>query len=129
MRLPYSAENIEFRDFNGNISTSSVTKLRQHDITQLNLELRYPLYGGWKSDFEINYDYKDNDVTYANVDPKTNKVTLAVNFGYPFLDGNGDFVELRVLLPEGAEDITWATPIDIDSITTSTIVLIKILLA
>lgn len=122
MRLPRTAMDIEFRDFNGNISTSRIST--QGEYTNMQFQLRYPLYGGWKSDFEVVYNFFDPQLTTASAD-EAGRVTIAVPFGYPFADANGHDVEIRVLLPEGAEGITWTTPFDIDSVTTSTIISYK----
>jgi oligosaccharyltransferase complex subunit alpha (ribophorin I) len=122
--LPSNAQNIEFRDFNGNISTSKI--IRDNDAIILDFQLRYPLYGGWRSDFEIVYDYIESLITKQFQDPgNDNKVTFSIPFGYPFNDATGDELILEVLLPEGSTEIQWETPFELDSVETKIVVTYK----
>jgi len=90
--------------------------VREADPEGWHFELapRFPMFGGWKTDFYmgynapayeyINYDYYDSSVYILNI-----------TFASPFPQATIDDLEVRIILPEYARDIKWATPFDIDS--------------
>lgn len=123
--LPHNTQNIDFRDFNGNISTSRI--IHDKDATVVDLQLRFPLYGGWKSDFELGYTYFEPTLapSSSSSNDDKNQVVFTLPFGYPFNDATGDIIEIIVLLPEGAENIEWKIPFDIESVSTKVITSFK----
>lgn len=51
--VPLNAENIHYRDVIGNISSSNAW--RDKRLTRVSLRPRFPLLGGWKTEFEFMY--------------------------------------------------------------------------
>lgn len=51
--LPAEVDNVYYRDQIGNISTSDMTWIG--DKVELELRPRFPLFGGWKTQFYIGY--------------------------------------------------------------------------
>lgn len=52
--LPAEVNNVYYRDQIGNISTSDMTWIG--DVVELELRTRFPLFGGWKTQFYIGYN-------------------------------------------------------------------------
>lgn len=53
-QLPISARDIYYRDQIGNISTSNVQ--RKAKSLEVELRPRFPLFGGWKTDYVLGYN-------------------------------------------------------------------------
>jgi len=110
---------VYYRDQIGNISTSHV---REDDNAIIMQVLpRFPLFGGWKTDFYIGYNVpawqylsKENGISFTYV--------LNITFGSPFPQASVDQAAIRVILPEGASNIQWSTPFDIDEEASSTVI-------
>ena len=110
--LPRTAKDIYYRDVIGNVSTSRVRKARDH--TRMEVDPRFPMFGGWESDFHIGYNLPSQH--YLSVDNgDSNHYILDIPFAAPFASAAIDDLAVRVILPEGAMDIEWRTPFDIDS--------------
>jgi len=109
--LPASATNIYYRDQIGNVSTSNVRE--GDDGITFEVSPRFPMFGGWKTDFYIGYNLPASEFLF--VDSDTGNYFLNISFGTPFPQLVVDDFELRVILPEGSSDIKWTTPFDIDS--------------
>ena len=105
---PYFVDDI------GNVSTSRF----RIDRKEANLELRprYPVFGGWYYNFKIGW----------NASLKSFLRKLKTGNGYilqvPFLEGpkmnegvSYERVELRIILPEGATNIKYQSPIPVVS--------------
>jgi len=110
--LPASATNIYYRDQIGNISTSAV----RHEDGQTVMEVmpRFPMFGGWKTDFYIGYDVPASQ--FLRVDAKdSSRYMLNMSFSSPFPDAVVDQLQVNVILPEFSSDINWVTPFEIDS--------------
>ncbi|KAF2760133.1 Ribophorin I [Pseudovirgaria hyperparasitica] len=108
--LAVGSVNPYFTDDIGNVSTSRF----RSNAREANLELkpRYPLFGGWNYKFRVGWD----------ADLKGYLRKLKTGDGYilkvPFLEGpkasegiEYKRVELRVVLPEGAQNIKFDTSI------------------
>jgi len=111
--LPLGAHDIYYRDEIGNISTSAVTFTS--DAVQLQLVPRYVLFGGWKAAFCTGYNVPLQNVLSRDVsDPDLYmlNITFGTVWKQPVVV---DEFELRVVLPEGAEDIQFHSPFDVDS--------------
>jgi oligosaccharyltransferase complex subunit alpha (ribophorin I) len=118
--LPPTARDIYYRDQIGNISTSHVREESENAIIMQVLP-RFPLFGGWKTDFYMGYNVpawqylsKENGISFTYV--------LNVTFGSPFPQVSVDEAVVRVILPEGASNIEWSTPFDIDEEGSSTVI-------
>ncbi len=110
-RLPLSASDIYFRDHIGNISTS--TTRRDRGSLALELQPRYPMFGGWKADLEFGYNLPASEVLSRDAANPEDHV-LDINFGSPFPNAVVDELTVKVILPEGSSNIRWSTPFDID---------------
>lgn len=110
--LPRTAKDIYYRDCIGNVSTSHVRKARDH--TRMEVDPRFPMFGGWESDFHIGYNLPSQNYLSVNNNDQDQYV-LNISFAVPFASAAIDSLTVRVILPEGATDIEWVTPFDIDS--------------
>eukprot|EP00199_Chlamydomonas_sp_CCMP681_P000252 CAMPEP_0119107630 /NCGR_PEP_ID=MMETSP1180-20130426/11512_1 /TAXON_ID=3052 ORGANISM="Chlamydomonas cf sp, Strain CCMP681" /NCGR_SAMPLE_ID=MMETSP1180 /ASSEMBLY_ACC=CAM_ASM_000741 /LENGTH=603 /DNA_ID=CAMNT_0007093147 /DNA_START=8 /DNA_END=1819 /DNA_ORIENTATION=- len=104
-RLPPSAHSLYYVDLIGNISTSTVRKTTAE--TSLDFKTRYPLQGGWKVDFKIGYSV--NLKGFLGV-LKGGKRRLSMDFNSPLEGVLVKDLIVRIVLPEGAKDITAALP-------------------
>ena len=98
--LPLRAWGLWYRDEIGNISTSNA--IRQWDDVQLDLVPRFPILGGWKSNFGIGYNLPSK--FHVNTDNNGNYV-VNLTFGMPYSDLLARNYTVEVILPEGADDI------------------------
>merc|ERR1719350_68815 len=97
--LPPNAHRVSYTDRIGNISSSHFRRGRKRST--LEIDMRYPLFGGWSTDFEIGYDAPASD--FLMVDPAhPEQVMLNVSFASPFKTPVTDFMTVQVALPEGA---------------------------
>ena len=105
--LPLKSNGLWYRDEIGNVSTSSA--VRNWDNAVLKLNPRFPILGGWISNFDIGY----NLPTKFNVKKNNNnEYMLNVSFGMPFEDILAKNYTVRVVLPEGADNIKVYLPIE-----------------
>ncbi|KAJ1690550.1 hypothetical protein LUZ63_014705 [Rhynchospora breviuscula] len=100
-RLPPRAHSVYYRDDLGNISTSHLRGDSQG--TQLEMELRFPMFGGWKITFSIGYSLPLHDFLFES--DAGNKV-LNITFGCPIEEILVENQIVRVVLPQGSKDIT-----------------------
>jgi oligosaccharyltransferase complex subunit alpha (ribophorin I) len=119
MFLPLAATDISFRDAIGNVSTSHVRPEPVHRRTLVELRTRYPLFGGWTADLEVGYRLPVQDVLSAV--PGSEDLVLELPFGLPLEGVAADELAVRVVLPEGAADIRWDTPFDVDGVSEGTV--------
>ncbi|KAJ8058391.1 hypothetical protein OCU04_012581 [Sclerotinia nivalis] len=105
-----------FTDVIGNVSTSRFRSNRRE--ANLEIKPRYPIFGGWNYPFRVGWD----------ADAKKFLRQLSGGEQYvlnvPFLEGpkqaegvEYESVELRVILPEGAENVQFSTLVPIASST------------
>ncbi|KAI7756472.1 hypothetical protein M8C21_018489 [Ambrosia artemisiifolia] len=93
--LPPRAHSIYYRDAIGNISTSNI--YGDSSKTLLEIEPRYPMFGGWKTSFTIGYGLPLQDCLFQLGGTRF----LNITFGSPMND---------VVLPEGSRDISVSVP-------------------
>ncbi|ESQ27488.1 hypothetical protein EUTSA_v10018293mg [Eutrema salsugineum] len=103
-RLPPRAHSIYYRDDIGNISTSQMQS--DSKKTELLIEPRFPLFGGWKTFFTIGYGLPLSDFLFAS----EGKRFLDISFGSPMLNLVTEKLIVQVVLPEGSKDISVITP-------------------
>ncbi|CAN8234440.1 unnamed protein product [Cochlearia groenlandica] len=103
-RLPPRAHSIYYRDDIGNISTSQMQS--DSKKTELLIEPRFPLFGGWKTFFTIGYGLPLSDFLFA----LEGKRFLDISFGSPMHDLVTEKLIVQVVLPEGSKDISVTTP-------------------
>lgn len=104
--LPGQAGDIFYRDQIGNISSSDM-RMVDGEI-ELELQPRFPMFGGWKSQFYIGYTMPTESMITVN--PETGKYSIKFDF-YTVIEDVwvGDF-EVKLVLPEGCSDITVDLP-------------------
>ncbi|KAF8852035.1 Ribophorin I [Acephala macrosclerotiorum] len=103
-----------FTDVIGNVSTSRFRSNKRE--ANLEIKPRYPIFGGWNYPFRVGW----------NADLKKFLRKLKTGNGYvlnvPFLEGpkqpegvSYEHIELRVILPEGAENVQYSTTVPLVS--------------
>ncbi|GAB1218899.1 hypothetical protein ENUP19_0009G0004 [Entamoeba nuttalli] len=95
MEVEVNAYNLEYRDSTGLITTGHLVS--RPKSSTLYLPPRYPLLGGWKTSFEVNYNYP-LDVSVQQIkEQKRLVIPLKVDF-----KGIVSNEEVDIVLPEGA---------------------------
>ena len=106
-KLPLRSWGLWYRDEIGNVSTSNARR----DMNDVNLELypRFPILGGWKSNYDIGYNLPTKFHVKTN-----NKGNYMVNltFGMPFKNILARNYTVKIILPESADNIKVNLPID-----------------
>ena len=105
--LPSSAHDLYFVDFIGNISSSRV--VARDESLAVKLDLRYPLFGGWKNDFRFGYVLPLGEYVFVDEgDSEQYLIDLPLNSVYErtlTVDQT-----INVILPEGAYDVNILDP-------------------
>ncbi|GAA0173696.1 glycosyltransferase [Lithospermum erythrorhizon] len=102
--LPLRAHSIYYRDEIGNISTSDLR--RDSKKMLMNIEPRYPMFGGWRTSFTIGYGLPLKDFLFQ----AEGKHFINITFGSPIDDLVIDNLTVKVVLPEGSKDISSLVP-------------------
>lgn len=106
--LPASARDVYYRDAIGNISTSNM--LVQEDAVEVELRPRFPLFGGWKTQYYIGYNVPAYEYLYN----RGNKYGLKMRFiDHVFDDFLVKDLTVKIILPEGVKDIKVKTPFEV----------------
>ncbi|XP_010266249.1 PREDICTED: dolichyl-diphosphooligosaccharide--protein glycosyltransferase subunit 1A [Nelumbo nucifera] len=103
-RLPPRAHSVYYRDQIGNISTSHLRG--DSKKTELLIEPRYPMFGGWKTSFTVGYGLPLRDFLFES----EGKRFLNFSFGCPMDGVVIDDLIVKVVLPEGSKDISVSVP-------------------
>ncbi|OQR94994.1 dolichyl-diphosphooligosaccharide-protein glycosyltransferase subunit [Achlya hypogyna] len=106
--LPKDVLNVYYRDQIGNITTSRM----RHTATRTELELnaRFPLFGGWKTQYYLGYSVPTQTVLMRS----GGTYKLEMDFS-TCIDGAAvDDLTLKVILPEGARNIKVNVPFAVD---------------
>ncbi|KAK9283982.1 hypothetical protein L1049_012240 [Liquidambar formosana] len=108
-RLPPRIHSVYYRDGIGNISSSRLrTDSRK---SELEIEPRYPLFGGWKATFVIGYGLPLQDFLFESPDGRR---YLNFTFGCPLAETVVDKLTIKVVLPEGSKDPSAVVPFPVD---------------
>ena len=106
-KLPLRAWGLWYRDEIGNVSTSAARR----DMNDVDLELtpRFPILGGWKSNYDIGYNLPTKFHVKTN-----NQGNYMVNltFGMPYKNMLAKNYTVKIILPETADNIKINLPID-----------------
>lgn len=106
--LPSSAKDVYYRDEIGNISTSHLKEL--DDLVEVELRPRFPLFGGWKTQYILGY----NVPSYQYLYNQGNQYALKMRFvDHIFDDVVIDEMTIKIILPEGAKNTKLVTPFDV----------------
>ncbi|KAH9313921.1 hypothetical protein KI387_022548, partial [Taxus chinensis] len=108
-KLPSGAHSVYYRDEIGNISTSHLRSDARK--TELEIEPRYPMFGGWQATFTIGYGLPLQDFLFQASDGKR---YLNLTFASPFNDVVIDRLIVKVALPEGSKDPFVSIPFPVD---------------
>lgn len=104
--LPAGAHDVHFRDIIGNISSSHL-RPGLKSVT-LEVEQRFPLFGGWKTEFYQTYNLPSEG--YLFTDAATGQFVLRIPAHVPYREQVIDSYSLKVVLPEGAEVVSVESP-------------------
>ncbi|GBG79464.1 hypothetical protein CBR_g29610 [Chara braunii] len=104
--LPPRAFDVYYRDEIGNISSSLLRG--DSKKTELEVEPRFPMLGGWKVAFTIGYKLPLEDC--VSVSKEDGRRVLTMPFGTPFEDAYVEDLTVEVALPEGAADMEPVVP-------------------
>lgn len=106
--LPASARDVYYRDEIGNISTSNLKE--GEEFMELELRPRFPLFGGWKTQYYIGY----NVPSYQYLFNKGDNYALKMRFvDHVFDDMVVDQMTLKIILPEGSKNMRFEAPYDV----------------
>lgn len=124
LHLPAGARDPYFIDLVGNVSTShfrssppaSAALLTPSKSKSSILELRprYPLLGGWGYTFTLGFDAPLEDA--ARYDASTGKYVVAIPYLTNIPGAAFEETQLKIILPEGARDVTVHPPFSPDKI-------------
>lgn len=103
-KLPPRAHSVYYRDEIGNVSTSNLWS--DSKKTELEIEPRYPVIGGWKTAFTIGYGLPLHDFLFES----DGKRLIDISFGCPMNDVVINTLIVKVVLPEGSRDISVSAP-------------------
>jgi oligosaccharyltransferase complex subunit alpha (ribophorin I) len=109
--LPKTATDIYFRDRIGNISSSDCRVSRDNKKLEVDFNQRFPLFGGWQNKFYVGYNLPIQH--YLSKNGKT--LTLETLFSTTFENAVVKNIKVRVILPEGAENIRSRLPFSVES--------------
>jgi len=104
--LPGEANSIFYRDQIGNISSSELRQVEGE--IELEVQPRFPMFGGWKSQFYIGYRVPTESM--LTVDPISGRYKLKFDFYTMFEDVWVGDLEVKLVLPEGCTDIKVELP-------------------
>lgn len=107
--LPPRVHSVYYRDDIGNISTSHLRSNSQK--SELEIEPRYPLFGGWKSSFLIGYGLPLQDFLFES---SNGQRYLNISFGCPLIETIVDELTIKVVLPEGSKNPVLSIPFSAD---------------
>jgi len=114
--LPAQAEDVYYRDDIGNVTTSHLSLRQRANKQALHLELlpRFPLFGGWKTEYYMGYNLPSQYNLFTNPEDAS-QFMLNITFGADFQHGIViDTHIVHVILPEGVSDIEVHFPFKID---------------
>jgi len=109
-RLPTGTKDFDYRDDIGNVTTSAIAK--KQDAIELKLWSRFPLFGGWITDYMLNYTLPLSRTLYSKGTSYQVRLPLAYKVTQDMVV---DKLTLRVVLPEGARNIRVESPILLDA--------------
>ncbi|KAD7480013.1 hypothetical protein E3N88_03149 [Mikania micrantha] len=109
VKLPPRVHSVYYRDSIGNISTSHLRT--SFSKSEMEIEPRYPLLGGWKATFVIGYGLPLEDVLFESADGKR---YLNFSFGCPIAETLVNKITNKVVLPEGSKNPTAVVPFSVE---------------
>ena len=101
--VPQDAFNIHYRDVIGNISTSHAKREAGHTVVEI--QPRFPMLGGWKTEFELSYDIPATASKRLLQSVSSDEYVVWVPVEHAIKNVFADKMELEVILPAGATDV------------------------
>ncbi|TRM67578.1 Ribophorin I [Schizophyllum amplum] len=113
LHLPAGVRDVYYYDQIGNVSTSALrvppkSSKRSNQFSLLEMRPRYPILGGWKYAFTLGWDAPLADS--ASYDAATGTYIVEVPIMISLPAAVVDEVEVKIILPEGATDVTYTPP-------------------
>jgi oligosaccharyltransferase complex subunit alpha (ribophorin I) len=103
--VPVNAFDIHYRDVIGNISSSAAR--RESDLTRVSLRPRFPLLGGWKTEFSFLFNIPfSGDYVHQDSD----EYLLTVPLGHSLAGVFARQMVVNIILPAGVSDISVSVP-------------------
>lgn len=99
-KLPMRSWGLWYRDEIGNVTTSRAA--REWDDVRVDLIPRFPVMGGWKSNFFLGFNLPSK---FHISNDGGNGYNLNLTFGTPYSNILAKNYTVKVVLPEGAHDI------------------------
>ncbi|XP_059317451.1 dolichyl-diphosphooligosaccharide--protein glycosyltransferase subunit 1B [Lycium ferocissimum] len=107
--LPPRVHSVYYRDNIGNISSSRLrTNFKKSELL---IEPRYPLFGGWKSTFVVGYGVPLEDFLFEAADGRR---YLNYSFGCPLVETVVEKLTVKVVLPEGSKNPSAVVPFPVE---------------
>jgi oligosaccharyltransferase complex subunit alpha (ribophorin I) len=130
MHLPPGADEAYFVDESGNVSTSAFRRappsqahagtpahlLSDLRASILDFKPRYPLLGGWNYTCSVGWSVRLTDgwLKPATEERESRRYSVQVPFMAAVKDVAVDDATLRIVLPEGAKDVTFKVPFGVE---------------
>eukprot|EP01090_Pellita_catalonica_P019877 TRINITY_DN688_c1_g1_i1.p1 TRINITY_DN688_c1_g1~~TRINITY_DN688_c1_g1_i1.p1 ORF type:complete len:613 (+),score=123.15 TRINITY_DN688_c1_g1_i1:71-1909(+) len=113
--LPLKVFNVWFRDEIGNITSSAIQLPEEEDAGFFTVQLapRFPLFGGWKTEFNFGYSLFSEDYLRSSLADPNFFFFNSTLFNYFDTDIAVDELEIRVILPSGASNGAVVTDDDV----------------
>ncbi|VDP89139.1 unnamed protein product [Echinostoma caproni] len=103
--LPAAAKDIYYRDEIGNISSSAILGLL--DAVEVRLQPRFPLLGGWKTQYTLGYNVPAHEFLYRT----GSQFKLKMRFvDHVYDDQLIEDLTVKIVLPELATNIEFIPP-------------------
>lgn len=83
-------------------------RANKHGELDLEIQTRFPLFGGWQTQFYIGYAIPTELALFQ--DPANERFKLKVDFNTAFRNVWVEDMEMKVILPEGCTDIEVHSP-------------------
>ena len=108
--VPVTAFDIHYRDVIGNVSSS--TARRESDLTRIGLSPRFPLIGGWKTEFSFMYNVPFAPSNVVQRNEETGEYLLSFPIGHSLANVFAEQVIVGLILPAGVmiEDVKISIP-------------------
>jgi len=106
--VPGDAFNIHYRDVIGNVSTSHAR--RESGNTLVEIKPRFPMLGGWKTEFDLSYEIPATAAKRL-LQGSNDQYVVWVPVEHAIKNVHADNVELEIILPPGATEVSVAPEI------------------
>jgi oligosaccharyltransferase complex subunit alpha (ribophorin I) len=107
--LPASATDVYYRDEIGNISTSHM--LPTEDSVELQITPRFPLFGGWQTEYYVGYNVPSYEYLYYSGSHYRLKMRLVDHI---YDDQCIQEFVLKIILPEGTRNMKFRSPFPVE---------------